>query len=204
MNNQQNNQINQNPRIRRILMFSRKCQSSSNLILLLRNLNILMNFEMVCIDDLIAQKKPLPPFIKTVPALVLPEINSVFQGREAFEWVEKLRLSTIKMNMLRSQQSLGPAGFVNTEMNGFSDNFAYTSTDMPQPKSFLPYGEDDKYGIYTGHEGTKISENELNKQISQIETNRKDQEKQLTNIIEQNRINAMAEYEKQKIYGQEN
>lgn len=203
MNNQQINQ-NQNPRIRRILMFSRKCQTSSNLILLMRNLNILMNFEMVCIDDLIAQKKPLPPFLKTVPALILPEINGVFQGREAFEWVEKLRLSTIKMNMLRTQQNTGPAGFVNTEMNGFSDNFAYTSTDMPQPKSFLPYGEDDKYGIYTGHEGTKLTEQDLKQQINQIETNRKEQEKQLSNIIEQNRTNSILDYEKQKIYGQEN
>ncbi len=203
MNNQQINQ-NQNPRIRRILMFSRKCQTSSNLILLMRNLNILMNFEMVCIDDLIAQKKPLPSFLKTVPALVLPEINGVFQGREAFEWVEKLRLSTIKMNMLRTQQNMGPAGFVNTEMNGFSDNFAYTSTDMPQPKSFLPYGEDDKYGIYTGHEGTKLTEQDLKQQINQIETNRKEQEKQLSNIIEQNRTNSILNYEKQKIYGQEN
>ncbi len=203
MNNQQINQ-NQNPRIRRILMFSRKCQTSSNLILLMRNLNILMNFEMVCIDDLIAQKKPLPPFLKTVPALILPEINGVFQGREAFEWVEKLRLSTIKMNMLRTQQNMGPAGFVNTEMNGFSDNFAYTSTDMPQPKSFLPYGEDDKYGIYTGHEGTKLTEQDLKQQINQIETNRKEQEKQLSNIIEQNRTNSILDYEKQKIYGQEN
>lgn len=203
MNNQQINQ-NQNPRIRRILMFSRKCQTSSNLILLMRNLNILMNFEMVCIDDLIAQKKSLPPFLKTVPALVLPEINSVFQGREAFEWVEKLRLSTIKMNMLRTQQNTGPAGFVTTEMNGFSDNFAYTSTDMPQPKSFLPYGEDDKYGIYTGHEGTKLTEHDLKQQINQIETNRKEQEKQLSNIIEQNRANSILDYEKQKMYGQEN
>ncbi len=203
MNNQQINQ-NQNPRIRRILMFSRKCQTSSNLILLMRNLNILMNFEMVCIDDLIAQKKPLPSFLKTVPALVLPEINGVFQGREAFEWVEKLRLSTIKMNMLRTQQNMGPAGFVNTEMSGFSDNFAYTSTDMPQPKSFLPYGEDDKYGIYTGHEGNKLTENDLKQQINQIENNRKEQEKQLSNIIEQNRTNSILNYEKQKIYGQEN
>jgi hypothetical protein len=204
MNNNQVNQQNQTPRLRRILMFSRKCQSSSNLILLLRNLNILMNFEMVCIDDIIAQKKPLPPFLKTVPALVLPEINGVFQGREAFEWVDKLRQSTIKMNMLKSQQMMGPAGFVTTEMNGFSDNFAYTSTDVPQPKSFLPYGEDDKYGIYTGHEGTKISDEELKKQISQIENNRKDQEKQLSTIIEQNRANSILEYEKQKMYGQEN
>ena len=71
--------------MKRILIFSKKCQSCANLIVILRNMNLLLNFEMVCLEDLIAQNRQLPPNIKTVPALIMPEINSVLQGKETFE-----------------------------------------------------------------------------------------------------------------------
>jgi len=185
--------------MKRILIFSKKCQSCANLIVILRNMNLLLNFEMVCLEDLIAQNRQLPPNIKTVPALIMPEINSVLQGKETFEWAEKIRINMIKMNIAKNIQQTGPNGFTNVEMGGFSDNFAYTMTDLPQPKSFLPYGKDDEYAIYTGVEINKINNKELDKLVKDSEIKRKEQEKNLNEMMDNNRKEAIYNYQKQKI-----
>lgn len=186
--------------MKRFLIFSKKCQSCANLIVLLRNMNLLLNFEMVCLEDLITQNKQLPPNIKTVPALIMQDINVVLQGKETFEWVEKIRMNMIKMNMAKCAQQSGPHGFTNVEMGGFSDNFAYTLTDLAQPKSFLPYGKDDEYAIYTGVEVNKITTKEaMDKIINEANKKRKEQDKNINEIMDNNKKEQIYNYEKQKI-----
>ena len=185
--------------MKRVLIYSKKCPSCANLIVILKNMNLLLNFEMVCIDDLIAQNRQLPPNIKTVPALIMPELNAVLQGKETFEWVEKMRMNMIKMNIAKNMQQVGPNGFTNVEMGGFSDNFAYTMTDLPQPKSFLPYGKDDEYGIYTGVEVGKLGNRDMDKLIKDSQGKRKEQEKNISEAYENTKRDAILNYEKQKI-----
>jgi hypothetical protein len=185
--------------MKRILIFSKKCQSCANLIVIMRNMNLLLNFEMVCLEDLIAQNRQLPPNITKVPALILPEMNSVLQGKETFEWAEKIRMNMIKMNMAKTMQNIGPNGFTTVEMGGFSDNFAYTLTDLPQPKSFLPYGKDEEYAIYTGVEVNKISDKDMGKLMKDSENKRKDLERNVSENFEKSRQDVILNYEKQKI-----
>jgi hypothetical protein len=185
--------------MKRFLIFSKKCQSCANLIVILRNTNLLLNFEMVCLEDLIAQKKQLPPNIKTVPALIMQDINVVLQGKETFEWVEKIRMNMIKMNITKNSQQVGPHGFTNVEMGGFSDNFAYTLTDLAQPKSFLPYGKDDEYAIYTGKEVSKITGKDMDKIINETNKKRKEQDKNIGEILDNSKKDIILNYEKQKI-----
>jgi hypothetical protein len=185
--------------MKRFLIFSKKCQSCANLIVILRNMNLLLNFEMVCLEDLVAQKKQLPPNIKTVPALIMQDINVVLQGKETFEWVEKIRMNMIKMNMAKTAQQIGPHGFTNVEMGGFSDNFAYTLTDLAQPKSFLPYGKDDEYAIYTGVEVNKITGKDMDKIINEANKKRKEQDKSIGEILDNSKQEQILNYEKQKI-----
>ncbi len=162
-------------------------------------MNLLLNFEMVCLEDLVAQRKQLPPNIKTVPALIMQDINVVLQGKETFEWVEKIRMNMIKMNMAKNAQQVGPHGFTNVEMGGFSDNFAYTLTDLAQPKSFLPYGKDDEYAIYTGVEVNKISGKDMDKIINDANKKRKEQDKSIGEILDNSKKEQILNYEKQKI-----
>jgi hypothetical protein len=162
-------------------------------------MNLLLNFEMVCLEDLVAQKKQLPPNIKTVPALIMQDINVVLQGKETFEWVEKIRMNMIKMNMAKTAQQIGPHGFTNVEMGGFSDNFAYTLTDLAQPKSFLPYGKDDEYAIYTGVEVNKITGKDMDKIINEANKKRKEQDKSIGEILDNSKQEQILNYEKQKI-----
>lgn len=185
--------------MKRFLFFSKKCQSSANLIVLMKNLNLLNNFEMVCLEDLIAQKKQPPPNIKTVPALIMQDINLVLQGKETFEWVEKIRMNMIKMNIAKNAQQTGPHGFTNVEMGGFSDNFAYTLTDLAQPKSFLPYGKDDEYAIYTGVEVNKIIGKDMDRIINDANKKRKEQDKNISEFLDNCKKDQILNYEKQKI-----
>lgn len=185
--------------MKRVLIYSRKCQSCANLIVLLKNMNLLLNFEMVCLEDLMAQNRALPPNIKMVPALIMPEMNLILQGKETFEWVEKMRINIIKSNIAKNMQQVGPNGFTNVEMGGFSDNFAYTMTDLAQPKSFLPYGKDDEYAIYTGIEIKKLKNQDIDKLVKESEKSRKDLDKQVGEIYDNNRKDAILNYEKQKI-----
>jgi hypothetical protein len=185
--------------MKRFLIFSKKCQSCANLIVILRNMNLLLNFEMVCLEDLISQGKQPPPNIKTVPALIMQDINVVLQGKETFEWVEKIRMNMIKANIAKNAQQIGPHGFTNVEMGGFSDNFAYTLTDLAQPKSFLPYGKDDEYVIYTGKEVNKLNNKDMDKIINDASKKRKEQDKAIGEIMDNSKKEIILNYEKQKI-----
>lgn len=49
-----------------------------------------------------------------------------------------------------------PVGFLQEEMSGFSDSFAYLMTDNPLPKSFLPCDKD--LEIYTAPEGDRLDQ----------------------------------------------
>jgi hypothetical protein len=185
--------------MKRFLFFSKKCQSCANLIVLLKNLNLLNNFEMVCLEDLITQRKQPPPNIKSVPALIMQDLNLVLQGKETFEWVEKIRMNMIKMNMAKTAQQAGPHGFTNVEMGGFSDNFAYMLTDLAQPKSFLPYGKDDEYAIYTGVEVNKIIGKDMDRVVNEANKKRKEQDKSIGDFLDNCKKDQILKYEKEKI-----
>ena len=105
----------------------------------------------------------------------------------------------IKMNIAKNAQQIGPHGFTNVEMGGFSDNFAYTLTDLAQPKSFLPYGKDDEYAIYTGVEVTKLNSRDLDKLMYDSNKKRKEQDQNLAEIMDNNKKDLILNYEKQKI-----
>lgn len=67
-----------------------------------------------------------------------------------------------------------PFGFLQEEMSGFSDTFAYLLTDNPLPKSFLPCDKD--LEIYTAPEGDKLDKRNqemLMKNVEMIRENDK-------------------------------
>ncbi len=199
MQSNQNIQPNQNMQRQnyRIFFYSKKCKASQNLIIFLTNMQMLQTFQMVCIDEMKANQ--IPQGITQVPALVLPEINSIFQGKDCFMWVDRIRTNFIKQNIMQNQVQNGIHGYITLENEGTSDKFAYTSTDIAQPKSFLPYGEDEKYSIYTGTENKKITALEQKKLIDTAQRAREDFDKNVSKIYDQMRENVVIDMEKQKI-----
>src|SRR5580692_5310725 len=128
-----------------ILFYSLKSQPCIDLITLLKNSNLLRHFRMFCIDE---SSNKMPSYIKFVPTLIINNIPKPLEGPEAFNWVNMARQWTTQntmnmqaltnpayqMNMVRMQQmqintqnnqlpKSNLLGFVNTEMNSFSDRF---------------------------------------------------------------------------------
>jgi hypothetical protein len=61
-------------------------------------------------------------------------------------------------------------GFLQDELSGISDDYAYLLTDNPLPKSFLPYGKE--MAIYTAPEGDKLDKTTQDSLIKNLENTR--------------------------------
>ena len=72
-------------------------------------------------------------------------------------------------------------GFLQSEMSGFSDGYAYISIDNPLPKSFLPPDKDME--IYTAPEGDKIDRRKQDDMIKSYETERNDEKNHFSQAI---------------------
>lgn len=75
-----------------------------------------------------------------------------------------------------------PFGFIQEEMSGFSDSFAYLMTDNPLPKSFLPCDKD--LQIYTPPENNKLDKRNQEILIKNVETLRDNDKNEFVKNIE--------------------
>jgi hypothetical protein len=84
-------------------------------------------------------------------------------------------------------------GYLQNEMSGFSDGYAYISVDNPLPKSFLPPDKDME--IYTAPEGDKVDKKKQEQLIKLAEMERNNEKEQYKNSIDEiNRRIAMGEH----------
>ena len=121
-------------------------QHCYELITLLKNEDWLKYFKTIRIDD---PEHPenvnlIPPSIKYTPTLIVSNMPKPLSANEAFNWVYTQKMITQQnmekqQKMLQLQQSqmskcmkamVIPLAFVNKEMNGFSDTFAFASEQI--------------------------------------------------------------------------
>jgi hypothetical protein len=76
-----------------------------------------------------------------------------------------------------------PLEYRPAEMSGISDTFAYTKIDDPQPKSFLSPTE--TCNIFTGREGERMNNDELQRRIRDAGKTREGDKKNYEMMIEQ-------------------
>jgi hypothetical protein len=74
-------------------------------------------------------------------------------------------------------------GYLQNEMSGFSDGYAYISVDNPLPKSFLPPDKDME--IYTAPEGDKIDKNKQEQMIRLVALERDKDKNQFKTTIDE-------------------
>jgi hypothetical protein len=100
---------------------------------------------------------------------------------------------------------MGPHGYTQLEMNGFSDNFAFKDVDHAQAHSFFVCGTENDNTIFTAPEEQKngkyigMTQQEQKNKLSTVESIRKEQDKQNEILMKQNQINTIIDTEKQKI-----
>lgn len=198
------------------IFYSTQCSESMNLLQVIRNENITKMFILVCLDKY--RSKDIQNLcIKKLPAIVISAENrksEIYEGSQmCSQWlnnftlcrrqnlaqqVEKQRRLVQKTQADARKQEGGVLEYIESEMDGVADNYAYNHTELCQPKSFVMIGDEDKYNIMTPHvvEG-KIDFNAMSRQISAVEANRKNDTNQFKQIMENNQIKTVINYQMQ-------
>jgi|AntRauTorckE6833_2_1112554.scaffolds.fasta_scaffold25811_2 hypothetical protein len=166
-----------------ILFYSRECTTSNNLLRLLQNENLLSYFKLFCVDDRLNE---IPIAITVVPTMIVSTVSKPLVAQEAFEWVQQIKFLRQK-NMENTQvqqnnlskfmnQDKKLLGYVDQEMGGISDSFAYTKIDKALPHSYFGLGEEDQNVIFTAPETKKIKKGEQDSLIKKLENDRTTQD----------------------------
>lgn len=108
-----------------------------------------------------------------------PIINSNKQETKQPKISETKIVNGVEIKTAPSVKSQ-PFGFLQEEMTGFSDSFAYLMSDNPLPKSFLPCDKD--LEIYTAPEGQRLNKQNQEKLLKNVEIIR---ENDKSNFIKQ-------------------
>lgn len=200
-----------------LFIYSTRSEPCMRLLNIMQQNNIVNMFRLVCLDDMakIKQNQFLTNIIskcKEVPIMIFQgniyESNAAWQqASRLIEYIKMQHQETMKQNIMFAQmaqlraeqekQKQGPLGFSH-EMSGMSDSFAYTQTDVPQPKEFCQYGQDDKSNIMTpvvDIRKEKMSRNEQEKYARQIEESRKTQDTELQQYIKIEQAKAVLQSE---------
>lgn len=116
---------------KKTIYYSNKCQHSKELINVINKNGNRNNYSYVCVDN-----SPVPPFIKSVPTLLISENNNnkILVGEEIF--------STITTNNSNSSQNgVDPEAWHGNEMGGsYSDMYSFiedNSSSISHSFSFL-------------------------------------------------------------------
>jgi ribosomal protein L25 (general stress protein Ctc) len=194
-----------------IMFYSDSCPTCQNLIMLLKNEGLLPKFKMLSYER---DKKYYPDTIKTVPTLIIAGVPKPMVGPETFTWLNSIKFlrnqqqidnnkKIAHMNMVRNMQQnqIGPNPVITSEMTGFSDAYAYTDGEInnAQPKTFFGYGEEDKNAIFTAEEMVKVSKNDQNKKLIDIENDRKTQEIKFKEIMKMGQFNEVMKHEQNRM-----
>ena len=170
-----------------LLFYSKKCSTSINLIKLLHNENMLGYFKLCCVDDKLDK---LPSQITRVPTLIVKNIAKPLVASEAFEYIAKIKFIKNQPNQDQNNDKpketlKSPLGYLESEMTGISDTFAYKDVDKPLPHCYFNLGDEEKHIIFTAPESNKILQEEQSKKIKMLQVQREHQEKEYSELMKQ-------------------
>ena len=194
-----------------LLFYSKKCKTCENLEYKLRQENMLHMFIMKCVDE---HTTKLPPQIHMVPTMIVKGINRPIEGIKTFEWIEQMKFlrrqhsNNIQRQITPNVQPVKitnePLSYKKDEMGGISDIYTYVNND-PNNKSayfqhnYFGYKDEDKNGIFTAPELSKMKKDDMVKMIKTHESERKLQDEKYTDVMKKQQIGAVMRLEKDNI-----
>lgn len=181
-----------------VLFFSNNCDGSKALISLLNGEKLTKYFHLICTDN----NNKIPAEIKVTPTLIIKGMPMPYIAGDAFVWFSKVKqwkIHTLMQRMSEAQKqhiqtNLGQQqnepellGFNKIEMEGMSDMFAFISEDNV-PHAHFDYTNIGKDVIYyvanENKDKIKIGENKQNEMTKNLESERKKQDQQIKQQIE--------------------
>ncbi len=154
-----------------IVFYSKKCVTCYKLIQELHEHNFMKYFKLLCVDG---KCDALPPQIKSVPTMIISNINKPLGPEESFQWIKTMKSLRDKM----SQKNTNIEGFMDLEFNKFSDSFALLNSDDPLSQSFFKYKDEQNNVIHTEPLNAKLNQKEQTAKINELSKNRHEQESQ--------------------------
>ena len=99
---------------------------------------------------------------------------------------ENNRKKIVQANVAVNKDNIGG---ITHEDNRMSDNYSFVVNDLVdyvQPKTFMPYGNDNNYNIVTFNDDRKdkITERDMKQKINEYSKSREQIDKQINNMID--------------------
>lgn len=194
------------------LFYSTKCNECMNLLQVIINEGINDIIIKVCLDKLSSKElQQLGSSIREVPtiAVSMGEKIDVFEGpMRCSQWLTNFTLNRRKnlaqqiehnRRLIQKEHAVqrmregGPLEYCENEMDGVSDNYAYTATDLFQPKSFVMVGNEDSSRIitFTNVNNEKLDDSAMRRYIAEQESARDRDNQEMKRIMEQKQIQAV-------------
>lgn len=206
------------------LFYSDKCDTCTNLRTYMNNHKLLNIFKTKNIDVMsIEEINQLG--LQTVPTILIVHTlqngetrQGIYEGENACNWAENMVMNRrkslmqqtentrklIEMNNMKKKVKEGVLDYSSMETSGISDDYAYFASDMnldkqldiSQPKTFLPFRQDNQYRILSipqdsKEKGYKLTYNDQLKMASDLENVRKIQDEQIKMVMHQDQINSV-------------
>lgn len=192
------------------IFYSEKCDGCINLWNIIYSEGIARMFIPICVDKFNA-KQISQLKLTMVPAIVIAHENQapvIYEGvQQCSQWlsnfiynrrmnikqrVEQQRQLIQKQQALARHQEGGAMEYIESEMDGISDGYAYNNTELCQPKSFIAVGDEGNHNIMTPQvvEG-KIDKSAMMKQLHDLESGRSSDNQKFMQIMEQSQIKAV-------------
>ena len=78
-----------------VLFYSSNCNTCKNLLLLLKNEELIHTFKLVCVDDKLDK---IPVQIDRVPTMIITNISKPLVAQETFKWIEQIKFIKQEQN----------------------------------------------------------------------------------------------------------
>lgn len=195
------------------IIYSTKCRECINLLQVIKNEGMDNMFIFVCLDNFTSKQlanlglgnsKELPIIVvssQNQPSMIIegPQkcsqwINNFTMNRRKniIQQVESRRKEIEQAQATARNQDGGPIEFVQDEMDGISDNYAYNGTDLPQPKNFVVVGNEENYNIRTMNvDDEKLDKSKMMAELSGLEKSRNNESSLFKQMMEREVINAV-------------
>lgn len=181
-----------------ILFYSKQCLMSQNVLIVLKNENLLSHFKLFCVDDKLDY---VPKDIEKVPTMIVEGVDKPLVENAIYEWIKQIKflqhkINTIQTNVMNKNNE--PIGWIENEMYGKSDGYAYKDVDKAMTHAYTGINEQGT-GIYTPKESIKkINTMQQFNLINDIKTNRTDQDATYEQINKEQQLEKIMQLNQQQ------
>jgi hypothetical protein len=182
-----------------LIFYSQNCPTCRNLIMILKNENLLSCFNLICVDD----KLDKFPQNMRIPTMTVVDLNKPLVAEETFEWVKRIKFMRqnqvmdtnkriIQTNNNNNNIDTGPVGYDDKLFGGISDTFALTKSDMALPHAYVGANDTDKNVIFTApQDNVKLNRDDQQKMMKMLGDKRSIQDENIGLLMKQGQINAV-------------